>query len=191
MARGGLPNIVRQEQDARYAYYTLTIKNIYGALPLANKFKEYHCGRGIYETTIEYLKAFPVEYGLVDASLSADGPFGIFADPAPNETNTIIGGNDLVAVDWIAASKMGIDPMISPYMKLAVEAFGKPEIRLVGDPNPYRPWLNVPVALTLFTNKGSTRTTTSGTSCTRPPRRWTRRTSSTRTGRCTSGCSGG
>ena len=137
-----------------YAYYTLTLKNIYGALPLANKFKEYHCGRGIYETTIEYLKAFPVEYGLVDAYLSADGPFGIFADPAPNETNTILGGTDLVAVDWIAASKMGIDPMISPYMKLAIEAFGKPEIRLVGDPNPYRPWLNVPVALTLFTNKG-------------------------------------
>jgi uncharacterized protein (DUF362 family) len=137
-----------------YAYYTLTLKNIYGALPLANKFKEYHCGRGIYETTIEYLTAFPVEYGLVDAYLSADGPFGIFADPAPNETDTIIGGTDLVAVDWIAASKMGIDPMISPYMKLAVEAFGKPEIHLIGDPNPYRPWLNVPVALTLFTNKG-------------------------------------
>ena len=137
-----------------YAYYTLTLKNIFGALPLANKFKEYHCGRGIYETTIEYLAAFPVDYGLVDAYLSADGPFGIFADPAPNETGTILGGADLVAVDWIAASKMGIDPMISPYMKLAVEAFGKPEIRLVGDPNPYRPWLNVPVALTLFTNKG-------------------------------------
>lgn len=137
-----------------YAYYTLTLKNIFGALPLANKFKEYHCGRGIYETTIEYLAAFPVDYGLVDAYLSADGPFGIFADPAPNETNTVIGGADLVAVDWIAASKMGIDPMISPHMKLAVGAFGKPEIHLVGDPNPYRPWLNVPVALTLFTNKG-------------------------------------
>ena len=137
-----------------YAYYTLTLKNIYGALPLADKFREYHCGRGIYGTTIEYLKAFPVDYGLVDACLSADGPFGIFADPLPNETDTIIGGDDLVAVDWIAASKMGIDPMISPYMKLAVEAFGKPEIHLVGDPNPYRPWLNVPVALTLFTNKG-------------------------------------
>ena len=137
-----------------YAYYTLTLKNIFGALPLANKFKEYHCGRGIFETTIEYLTAFPVEYGLVDAYLSADGPFGIFADPAPNETNTIIGGADLVAVDWIGASKMGIDPMISPHMKLAVEAFGKPEILLIGDPNPYRPWLNVPVALALFTNKG-------------------------------------
>jgi uncharacterized protein (DUF362 family) len=137
-----------------YAYYTLTLKNIYGALPLANKFKEYHCDRDIYHTTIEYLSAFPVHFGLVDAYLSADGPFGIFADTDPNETYTIIGGEDLVAVDWVASSKMGIDPMISKYMRLAVETFGKPEIRLVGDASLYRPWLNVPVPLTLFTHRG-------------------------------------
>ncbi len=137
-----------------YAYYTLTLKNIYGALPLGNKFKEYHCGRGIYYTTMEYLAAFPVDFGLVDGYLSADGPFGVFADPLPNETHTVIGGPDLVAVDWVAASKMGVDPMVSQYMKLAVQAFGKPEIRLVGDANPYRPWLNVPEALALFTAKG-------------------------------------
>ncbi|MBI5068158.1 MAG: DUF362 domain-containing protein [Deltaproteobacteria bacterium] len=137
-----------------YAFYTLTLKNVYGALPLADKFKEYHCKRGIYATTIEYLRAFPVHFGLVDAALSADGPFGIFADPRPNPTETVLGGPDLVAVDWVGATKMGIDPMISPYMRLAVEAFGKPAIRFTGDPTPYRPWLNVPVALTLFTNEG-------------------------------------
>jgi len=137
-----------------YAFYTLTLKNIYGALPLANKFKEYHCQRDIYRPTIEYLKAFPVHYGLVDAFLSADGPFGVFADPAPNETRTVIGGADLVAVDWVAATKMGINPRISQYMRLAVEAFGKPRIRLIGDANPYRPWLNVPVAVSLFTHRG-------------------------------------
>ncbi len=137
-----------------YSYYTLTIKNIYGALPLANKFKEYHCDRDIYHTTIEYLTAFPVHFGFVDAYQSADGPFGIFADTRPNQTYTIIGGADLVAVDWVAASKMGIDPMISKHMRLAVETFGKPEINLIGDKRQYRPWLNVPVALTLFTHKG-------------------------------------
>lgn len=137
-----------------YAYYTLTLKNIYGALPLANKFKEYHCSRDIYHTTLEYLTAFPVHFGLVDAYLSADGPFGIFADTCPNPTHTVLAGQDLVAVDWVAASKMGIDPMISQYMRLAVEAFGKPEIRLIGDATVYRPWLNVPVALTLFTHGG-------------------------------------
>jgi uncharacterized protein (DUF362 family) len=137
-----------------YSYYTLTLKNIYGALPLADKFSEYHTGRGIYHTTIEYLRAYPVHYGLIDAHLSADGPFGIFADPEPNVTETIIGGPDLVAVDWVGATKMGLDPKISQYMELAVKAFGKPEITLIGDPNPYHPWLNVPAVLSLFTHYG-------------------------------------
>jgi uncharacterized protein (DUF362 family) len=137
-----------------YSFYSLTLKNIYGALPMANKFKEYHCDRNIYSTTIEYLRAFPVHFGLVDAWLSADGPFGVFADTAPNETLTVIGGPDLVAVDWVAASKMGIDPMVSKFMQLAVGAFGKPEIRLVGDANPYRPWLNVPALMTFLAHKG-------------------------------------
>lgn len=39
-------------------------------------------------------------------------------------------------------------------MELAVKAFGKPEIKLIGDRNPYRPWLNVPVVLSMFTNFG-------------------------------------
>ncbi len=135
-----------------YAYYTLTLKNIYGALPLANKFKEYHCGRGIFESAIEYLQAFPVQFGIIDAYDSADGPFGVFASTAPRQTNTIIAGPDLVAVDWVGATKMGLDPMVSRYMKLAVNVFGKPRIRLIGDPTPYRPWLNVPALLALFTN---------------------------------------
>ncbi|HZT34114.1 MAG TPA: DUF362 domain-containing protein [Bryobacteraceae bacterium] len=137
-----------------YAYYTLTLKNIYGALPLANKFREYHCRRDIYHTTMEYLSAFPVHFGLIDAWLSADGPFGVFADPAPNETRTVIGGADLVAVDWVGASKMGIDPMISKFMELAVGLFGKPAIDLIGDANPYRPWLNVPAVVSLAAHKG-------------------------------------
>lgn len=137
-----------------YAYYTLTLKNIYGALPLADKFSEYHTGRDIYHTTIEYLRAYPVHFGLIDAHSSADGPFGIFADSEPNITETIIGGESLVAVDWVGASKMGIQPKISQYMELAIKAFGKPEIELIGDPNPYRPWLNVPVALSMFTHFG-------------------------------------
>lgn len=137
-----------------YAYYTLTLKNIYGALPLANKFREYHCRRGIYRPAIQYLRAYPVDYGLIDAWTSADGPFGIFADPAPNITETVIGGADLVAVDWVGASKMGLDPRISQYMELAVQEFGKPEIELAGDASLYRPWLNVPWTMTLLAHRG-------------------------------------
>ncbi|NIO06037.1 MAG: DUF362 domain-containing protein, partial [Proteobacteria bacterium] len=127
-----------------YSYYTLTIKNIYGALPEENKFKEYHCERDIVSTTIEYLKHFPVHFGFIDAHVSADGPFGIFADKDPNYTDTIIGGDDIVAVDWIGAAKMGLDPMVSGYMKEAVKAFGKPEIQMLGDRTLYPDWVNVP-----------------------------------------------
>jgi uncharacterized protein (DUF362 family) len=137
-----------------YTYYSLTLKNIYGALPLANKFREYHCRRDIYHTTMEYLAAFPAHFGLVDGWLSADGPFGVFADPGPNETRTILGGEDLVAVDWVGSSMMGIDPMLSRHMELAVARFGKPEIDLIGDANPYRPWLNVPAVVTLAAREG-------------------------------------
>jgi len=132
-----------------YSYYTLNLKNIYGALPHQNKFKEYHCKTGIYGPTIEFLERFPIHFGFIDAYISADGPFGIFTDRKPNLTQTIIGGENIVAVDWIGASKMGLDPKISEYMKLAIEKFGKPRIRLVGDLKEelYDPWENVPVEL--------------------------------------------
>lgn len=126
-----------------YAFYTLSIKNIYGALPLENKFLEYHHKRDIFETAIEFIQEFPVHYALIDAYLSADGPFGIFADKKPNLTQTIIGSADLVTTDWVGAAKMGLDPLISDYMRKAVAAFGKPQIRLIGDGSVYPDWVNV------------------------------------------------
>ncbi len=126
-----------------WAFYTLTIKNIYGALPMQNKLKEYHYQREIYYPTIDYLIEFPVHFGLIDAYWSSDGPFGIFADRNPNGTRTVIGGANLVAVDWVGASKMGLDPMVSRYMQLAIQAFGRPQINLVGDGSAYAPWVNV------------------------------------------------
>ena len=137
-----------------YAYYTLTIKNIYGALPMENKFREYHHERDIFSTTIEFIKHFPVHFALIDAIKSADGPFGVFTDKHPNHTQTIIGSEDVVAADWVGAEKMGLDPMISDYMKLAVEAFGKPEIQLLGDRAIYPNWKNVPDVFPPFLFKG-------------------------------------
>ena len=137
-----------------YAYYTLTIKNIYGALPMENKFREYHHERDIFSTTIEFMRHFPVHFALIDAFKSADGPFGVFTDKNPNNTQTIIGSEDVVAADWIGAEKMGLDPMISDYMKQAVEAFGKPEIQLLGDRAIYPNWENVPDVFPPFLFKG-------------------------------------
>jgi uncharacterized protein (DUF362 family) len=125
-----------------YTYYTLTIKNIYGALPMENKFYEYHHERDIFSTTIEFIKHFPIQFAFIDVYVSADGPFGIFADKDPNKTETVIGSEDIVATDWVGAEKMGLNPMVSDYMKQAVEAFGKPQIKLVGDRTLYPDWVN-------------------------------------------------
>ena len=38
------------------SYYTLTLKNLYGCLPVQNKFKEYHKIRGFDWPTIEMMK---------------------------------------------------------------------------------------------------------------------------------------
>jgi hypothetical protein len=42
---------------------------------------------------------------------------------------------------------MGLDPMISRYMQLAVQAFGRPHVDLQGDASPYPGWRNVPKPL--------------------------------------------
>ena len=129
-----------------FCHYTLTLKNIYGTLPLQNKLKEYHTKREYDWPTIEVLKHFPVHFGLIDAIWSADGQFGVIVDARPNQTNTIIGGENLIAVDWVGAKKMALDPddpKVGRFLPLAVEAFGKPEINWVGDKSVYAPWQNV------------------------------------------------
>ncbi len=129
-----------------FCHYTLTLKNIYGTLPMQNKLKEYHTKREYDWPTIETLKHFPVHFGLIDGYYSADGQFGVIVDPTPVLTKTMIGGENLIAVDWVGARKMGLDPddpKVGRFLPLAVEAFGKPEVNWVGDKSLYEPWQNV------------------------------------------------
>lgn len=129
-----------------FCHYTLCLKNIYGTLPMQNKLKEYHAKREYDWPTIESLKHFPVHFGLIDGIYSADGHFGVIVDAEPNYTKTIIGGENLMAVDWVGAKKMGLDPdnpTVGRYLPLAVEAFGMPEINWIGDKSIYEPWQNV------------------------------------------------
>ena len=128
-----------------YAYYTLTMKNIYGALADEYKFKVFHHEMGdIYKPTIDFIKKYPIHFGFIDGIIAADGPFGIFASSYPQLTMTIIGGEDIVAVDWVGSGKMGINPMLSRYMQEAVEEFGKPKINIIGDGDLYKFWTNIP-----------------------------------------------
>jgi len=137
-----------------FSHYTLTLKNIYGTLPLQNKVKEYHCLREYDWPTIETMKHFPVHFGLIDAFVSADGPFGVIVCNSPKGTKTIIGGENLIAVDYVGAKKMRLDPCdprVGRFLSLAVEAFGRPEkIDWVGDKSFYEPWQNVNEPLLQF-----------------------------------------
>ena len=129
-----------------FCYYTLTLKNVYGTLPMQDKLKEYHTEREYDWPTIESLRHFKVHFGLIDAFVSADGQFGVIADPKPNPTKTIIGGENLMAVDWVGAKKMGLDPdnpLVGRFYPLAVQAFGKPNVQLMGDDSIYPDWHNV------------------------------------------------
>ncbi|UCG23277.1 MAG: DUF362 domain-containing protein [Chloroflexota bacterium] len=126
------------------SYSTLTLKNIYGCLPLQNKFKEYHKIREFDWPTIEALKHFPCHYGLIDAYWSADGLMGLKADYSPRHTKTIIGGESIIAVEWVGSKKMGLDPQDSRIFTLATTAFGLPEVEWIGDKSTYEDWSNVP-----------------------------------------------
>ncbi|MEK7396383.1 MAG: DUF362 domain-containing protein [Candidatus Poribacteria bacterium] len=130
-----------------FCHYTLTLKNLYGTLPMQNKLKEYHTKREYDWPTIEAMKHFPVHFGIIDGIYSADGHFGVITDPTPKHTKTIIGGENLMAVDWVGAKKMGLDadnPKIGRFLALAWEAFGKPiNINWVGDKSEYYQWQNV------------------------------------------------
>jgi uncharacterized protein (DUF362 family) len=130
-----------------FCHYTLTLKNVYGTLPMQNKLAEYHSKREYDWPTIQNLQHFPVHFGIIDAIWSADGQFGVIVDPKPHHTKTILAGENLIAVDWVGAKKMGLDPdapHVGRFLPLAVEAFGRPEsIDWIGDKSLYQPWANV------------------------------------------------
>lgn len=137
-----------------FSHYTLTLKNVYGTLPLQDKLKEYHTLREYDWPTIETLKHFWVHFGLIDAFVSGDGPFGVIVCNTPKHTKTIIGGENLIAVDYVGAKKMRLepcDPRVGRFLSLAVEAFGRPKsIEWVGDKSFYEPWQNVNEPLLQF-----------------------------------------
>lgn len=119
-------------------------KNIFGVTTCENKYYEYHKLREWDTTTTDMIKAFPIQFGFLDAFISADGAFGFRGDEKPKHTKTILGGTDILAVDWVGAKKMGLDPMESVLMKKLVKEFGKPKYKLYGTDEPYDDWDNIP-----------------------------------------------
>ena len=137
---------------------TLVLKNTYGCLPAKNKFTEYHKKREVDTATIDALSDFPVHFAAIDATWSLDGPLGykegfdVLHDQEGNvinkgnihQTETVIGGRDLLAVEKVGMLKMGLDPAEDTrFYALAIEAFGERDFEWVGDTCTYDDWLNI------------------------------------------------
>ncbi|MBX7213584.1 MAG: DUF362 domain-containing protein [Thermoflexales bacterium] len=134
-------------------YYTACIKNLYGALPMWDKMKWYHGhtpdGHNIEFSDAAVLSAhhFPANFGFMDAWWSADGLTGHVRDGVPNETRTIFASSNILALDWVAGEKMGLDPMRNAVIARGVRQWGRVAITRVGDMTPWQPWLNVVPAM--------------------------------------------
>jgi hypothetical protein len=83
-----------QSEDKRNCYFCPAIILKIGSPIFDPIFK-----RDIFSTTIEFIKHFPIHFALIDAYISADGPFGIFTDKNLNHAEKIIGSEDIVATD--------------------------------------------------------------------------------------------
>jgi uncharacterized protein (DUF362 family) len=108
---------------------------------------EYHKKKEWDVAVIEMYRTFPVHFGFIDAFVSADQAFGFRGDRTPEETKTILGGKDIIALDWVGAMKMGLDPLESRLMEKAVKEWGKPEFEVYGNMDIYEDWDNTPFLL--------------------------------------------
>lgn len=125
-------------------YFTACMKNVYGCLPEPDKMKHYHGRkREFYQCCILMLDAFPVHFGFLDAWVSGDGFSGHVRDAKPNETHTILASQNVLALDWVAGEKMGLNPLRNAVVREAVARWGAVDITRVGDATPWKPWTNV------------------------------------------------
>ena len=129
---------------------TLALKNIFGVTPEWNKYLVYHKHMEWDQVVMDVLDSFPVHFGIIDAWWSADGAFGFRGDKSPVNTATILASRDILALDWMGATKMGLDPMDSAMIRAAVDRWGKPIFHVQGDTRPYPDWENIPFLLDKF-----------------------------------------
>lgn len=130
--------------------YTLAMKNLFGCMVCQNKYLDYHKHLEWDLCVVDIMDEFPLDFGIIDAYISADGPFGFRGNKRPKITRTVLAGKDLIALDWVGALKMGINPMRSRLMRKVVKKWGKPSYRVTGPEDKYKKWRKPPFFLPPF-----------------------------------------
>jgi len=135
-------NFAKNKTHEEYLY-TLCLKNLLGAIPGKDKHLYYHCCLKVWDVCLELYQHFPVHFNIIDAYVSSHGNTGAQM-PNPIKTETIIAGSNAILVDWVGATKMGIDPYLSPLNRKALTYVGLPDnYRIIGSLTPYEGWKNV------------------------------------------------
>jgi uncharacterized protein (DUF362 family) len=92
-----------------------------------------------YEYAVLLADRLPVQFGFLDAWLSADGPKG----GRPNATRTLLAAENLLALDWVAGEKMNLDPALNPVVQEAMYRWGVFHLIRQGNTTPWPGWKNV------------------------------------------------
>jgi uncharacterized protein (DUF362 family) len=132
----------RNKTDERESY-ALCLSGLLGVLPLADKDYYYRARMEPGVAVCELLRATPIHFALIDATVSAHGSGGERA-PASLETGCIITSRDPLLADFVGALKMGLDPYVSPLAATVYHTLGLPKRYAVdGNMGTYPGWRNV------------------------------------------------
>jgi len=127
-----------------HEFYTVGVKNVYGALPLQDKPVEYH-GKMLSERlTAAMLRDFPAHFSIVDAYLTADGFYGASWQVKPCVTKTIIASSSIIGTDATAAMMMKYDPFEAAFFSRAVMVLGLMPFIIKGEFSFFPGWRKVP-----------------------------------------------
>ena len=123
-----LVNIAKMKTHS-LAGVTLCLKNIFGFTPTRRQKLMYH--PFIRKAVLDMNQIVKSDFCLVD------GVWGNEFDEiksTPFNAGVVIGGENILAVDGVAAAVMGVDAEKMNTYRMAAEMMGKPEVELLGHP---------------------------------------------------------
>src|SRR5947209_14288735 len=108
---------------------TLGMKNPMGILPRPDR-RAMHTF-GIDQSIVDMNLGLKPDLTIVDGSVGQDGEGPLYGDKA--DLQVLVAGRDSLAVDLVSCQTVGVNPRAIPHLKLALEQFGKPSCKLVGE----------------------------------------------------------
>jgi uncharacterized protein (DUF362 family)/Pyruvate/2-oxoacid:ferredoxin oxidoreductase delta subunit len=103
-------------------YFTGAVKNLFGIIPGLRKSSLHmrfpgkaEFGTMLADLTLAARPAYAIMDGIV--AMEGAGPYG----GEPRQLGLVLAGENLFAVDWVAASLIGYDPLDIPYLRVAAD----------------------------------------------------------------------